>query len=63
MNGHRYTVRMSGAATKELRKLPREVQVRIDSALAELEDNPRPHGYANLRGSKNLTASALATTA
>ncbi|VAX37883.1 mRNA interferase RelE [hydrothermal vent metagenome] len=49
-----YTVELTRKADKQLQKLPEETQRRIVRALEELEDDPRPHGSAKLKGEENL---------
>ena len=39
-----YTVQISNAADRNIRKLPRSVQGRIFNNLEALKTNPRPHG-------------------
>ena len=49
----RYTVELSAAARRQLRKLPRAVQGTIQPAIDALADNPRPHGVEKLSGEAN----------
>jgi mRNA interferase RelE/StbE len=46
-----YTVRISPAADRELRKLDRPIQERIFARLDELQNEPRPKGVEKLAGS------------
>ena len=46
-----YSVRISPAASREIRKLDRPVQKRIIDKLDELERDPRPNGIEKLSGS------------
>jgi mRNA interferase RelE/StbE len=41
------------AAEREWRKLPREIQARINRALLALEEDRRPHGVTKLSGSSD----------
>jgi mRNA interferase RelE/StbE len=50
-----YSVEFTTAAAREIRKLPRAARARVLSAIAALEDDPRPHGSRKLVG----TAHAL----
>ena len=45
-----YRVGLSPAALREARRLPPREKERIDRALAELAENPRPSGVRKLRG-------------
>jgi mRNA interferase RelE/StbE len=47
----RYQVAFAPAAERQLRKLAREVQVRIVAAAESLQVNPRPRGVVKLEGS------------
>jgi mRNA-degrading endonuclease RelE of RelBE toxin-antitoxin system/predicted RNase H-like HicB family nuclease len=44
---------LTGAAQKELDKLPKKSAAKILEALRELRDEPRPHGCKKLVGTKN----------
>ena len=48
-----YTVSLRPAAERAWRKLPSEIRPRINRALLALENDPRPHGVAKLRGHAN----------
>jgi mRNA interferase RelE/StbE len=48
-----YNVLLRPAAERERRKLPPEVRPRINQALLDLEDEPRPHGVTKLSGYAN----------
>lgn len=48
-----YTVWLLSAAEREWRKLPHEIQPRVNRALLALEDTPRPHGVTKLSGSSD----------
>ncbi|TAE19373.1 MAG: type II toxin-antitoxin system RelE/ParE family toxin [Bacteroidetes bacterium] len=45
-----YQVILSRKAEKELAKLSTQAQIRIAEALIELQENPRPYGYKQLKG-------------
>ncbi|MFH1738483.1 MAG: type II toxin-antitoxin system RelE/ParE family toxin [bacterium] len=45
-----YTVRFSPAALRQFRKLPLQVQARIQPFIDALMRNPRPHGTKKLKG-------------
>ncbi|MBI4285481.1 MAG: type II toxin-antitoxin system RelE/ParE family toxin [Chloroflexi bacterium] len=45
-----YTVLMERQAEKELRNLPPQMLIRIDSHLLELAEDPRPRGAIKLKG-------------
>jgi mRNA interferase RelE/StbE len=47
----RYSLAFTPAALRSLRKLPREIAVRIKAATEALCDDPRPHGVKALSGS------------
>ena len=49
-----YTVEFRPAAAREFRKLPRDVQRRIATALNNLSEEPRPSGVRKLAGSEGL---------
>ena len=48
-----YAVLLLPIAEREWRKLPREIQPRINRALLALEGTPRPHGVTKLSGSSD----------
>ncbi len=48
-----YAVLLLPVAEREWRKLPREIQPRINRTLLALEDTPRPHGVSRLSGSSD----------
>lgn len=43
-----YTVEFKRSASKELRRLPKDIQRRIAKAIDGLAENPRPHGYIQM---------------
>jgi len=45
-----YTAVLSKKAQKQLDKLSDNIAEPILEAIADLEENPRPHGYKKLRG-------------
>jgi mRNA interferase RelE/StbE len=49
-----YEVELLPSARRELRRLPKPVQVRIAVGLRELGDDPRPAGVVKLSGAENL---------
>ena len=46
-----YTVLLLPVAEREWRKLPHEIQTRVNHALLALENTPRPRGATKLSGS------------
>ena len=48
-----YAVLLLPVAEREWRKLPREIQPRINRTLLALEDTPRLHGVTKLSGSSD----------
>jgi mRNA interferase RelE/StbE len=50
----RYTVIVERQVEKVLRRLPREVLIRVDRLLLGLADDPRPAGCKKLKGYENL---------
>lgn len=52
--GRRYTVILERRFEKALRRLPRDVLARVDRALLDLADDPRPAGCRKLKGYENL---------
>ncbi|MCC5640767.1 type II toxin-antitoxin system RelE/ParE family toxin [Nostoc sp. CHAB 5844] len=47
----KYKIEFSNAAFKQLKKLPAQVQTRIQTKIDELTDNPRPNGVVKLEDS------------
>lgn len=45
-----YRVEFTKAAARQVRKLPRPARDRVVAAIAELQDDPRPHGSKKLVG-------------
>ena len=48
-----YQVEIASAAQREFKRLPPEVVRKVDAAMLELEQNPRPHGCTKLEGSED----------
>ena len=53
MSDNRYTVEVSKAAKRTLRRLPKDLQRRLIQAAESLGENPRPHGCTKLEGDKD----------
>ena len=49
-----YEVRIKPSASREIRKLPKQVQPGIIAALGALAVGPRPHGVRKLTGADDL---------
>jgi mRNA interferase RelE/StbE len=49
-----YTIELTRSAEKELDALPKKILTKIAEQLDELEENPRPIGYIQLKGSDKL---------
>jgi mRNA interferase RelE/StbE len=49
-----YEVRLKPSAERELRKLPRQIQLRVARRLDGLTSDPRPHGCEKLAGLDDL---------
>ena len=47
-----YQVQIAPAAQREFRRLPPEVVRKVDAAILELEQHPRPHACTKLEGSE-----------
>ncbi len=56
-----YSLFVAATADRQLRKLTRAAQARLDPAIDALADDPRPHGSRKMQGTKSsyriLTAS------
>jgi len=48
-----YHAEIAPAAQREFRHLPPEVVRKVDAAVLELEQTPRPHGCTKLEGSED----------
>jgi mRNA interferase RelE/StbE len=48
-----YQIEFTKAASKQLKKLPKEEQTRIRNKIDELTENPRPDGVVKLADSEN----------
>ena len=46
-------VEIAPAAQREFKRLPPEAIRKVDAAMLELEQNPRPHGCTKLEGSEH----------
>jgi mRNA interferase RelE/StbE len=49
-----YQIEIDSRAARQLRKLPREVQVSVAKVIDGLKENPRHHKVEHLSGAKNL---------
>lgn len=49
-----YKLDVTPAAIRDLKRLPRNVQTDIRSAIDELAKNPRPQGYEKMEGSDDV---------
>ncbi len=47
-----YTVEFTTAAARQVKKLPRAERGKVVDAIAQLEEDPRPHGARKLVGEK-----------
>jgi hypothetical protein len=56
-----FEIRWRSSTKKDLRSLPREEVSRIIDAVAQLAEEPLPHGSQKLAGADHLIASASAT--
>lgn len=50
---NKYQIELSKGASKQLKKLSKEEQARIEEKIDELADNPRPEGVVKLRDAEN----------
>ncbi|MBI4323396.1 MAG: type II toxin-antitoxin system RelE/ParE family toxin [Candidatus Omnitrophica bacterium] len=48
-----YQVEITPAAARDFKRLSPEAIRKVDAAIVELEQNPRPHGYTKLEGSED----------
>ena len=48
-----YQVDIAPAAQRDVKRLPPEVVRKVDAAMLELEQHPRPHGCTKLEGSED----------
>jgi mRNA interferase RelE/StbE len=48
-----FSIRLARSAAKELQRLPAQVVERIQEAIAQLAENPRPTGCKKLKGYEN----------
>ena len=49
-----YAIEFVPSATRELRKLPREVQLKLNERIDSLSSDPRPRGSRKLKGTDEL---------
>ena len=49
-----YAIEFVPSARRELRKLPREVQLKLNQRIDSLSSDPRPRGSKKLKGSDEL---------
>ena len=49
-----YAIEFVPSARRELRKLPREVQLKLNERIDSLSSDPRPRGSRKLKGSDEL---------
>lgn len=50
----KYRVDFKPSAARELRKLSKESASRVSKKIESLADEPFPHGYTEMKGSKNF---------
>ena len=50
---NKYQIELSKTASKQLKKLSKEEQGRIEEKIDELADNPRPEGVVKLKDAEN----------
>jgi len=48
-----YQVHIAPAAQRDFKRLPLEVVRKVDAAILDLEQHPRPHGCTKLEGSED----------
>jgi len=48
-----YQVEIAPAAQRDVKRLPPEMVRKVDAAILELEQTPRPHGCTKLEGSED----------
>ena len=53
MDQERYELRITTSAQKELDRLPNTQRSRVETAILNLADNPRPRGCKKLQGIEN----------
>lgn len=49
-----YEIVIVGAVRRQLKRINREDKKRILDKIQSLAENPRPHGFKELKGSENL---------
>jgi len=55
MGQGQYDIQIKPAAQKEINRIPPHNRVRIETAIINLADNPRPHGAKKLQGAEDNT--------
>ena len=55
MDHGRHDIQTTPAAQKEIDRLPRQSRARVEAAIANLADDPRPQGARNLHGTVENT--------
>jgi len=50
----KYQVDFKPSAARQLRKLPKDIAERISKKIDYLANNPFPHGYTEMKGSKDF---------
>ena len=45
----RYEIQVSPAARRDIKKLPHEIRRRVIAKIDDLAEDPRPHGYTQLK--------------
>jgi mRNA interferase RelE/StbE len=53
-SGIKYRIEFAPAATRQLEKLPRDIQVRLSRKIDTLAERPRPEGVKKLEGDASL---------
>lgn len=49
-----YTIQYAPPVRRQMSRLPKAVQIRVDAAIMALAGNPRPHGSVKLSGHDDL---------
>ena len=50
----KYEIKFRTSALKDILSLPKQMSVRVQTAIDTLSENPRPVGYVKLHGVENL---------
>jgi mRNA interferase RelE/StbE len=53
-SGKKYRIEFAPAATRQLEKLPRDIQVRLSRKIDTLAERPRPEGVKKLEGDASV---------